>query len=87
MRMWWTTAGSMDPMVRVGQEVYRVTAMARRRYLVTRRRDGVRMGIFCLVPRTPWRLEVTPIADERDAAEILARAGRATQRAMLSGWE
>jgi hypothetical protein len=87
MRMWWTTRGSMDPEVIVEGDAYRVTrTRVRSEYLVTRRRDGVRVGTFRFVRKRPWRVDVVATAEDGGALPTIDRIGRATQRALINGW-
>jgi hypothetical protein len=88
MRMWRTTGGTDDPQVIVGGDAYRVTPTgAPDEFLVTRRRDGVRLGFVQLVSETPWRVGIRTTPEDLGASELLERIGWATQRALVNGWE
>jgi hypothetical protein len=86
VRMWCTTGGSNDPMVMVGGVAYRVTPAGPPRYLVTRQRDGVRIGFFRLARKNPWRVDAVPEPDDPGAAELVREVGLAMVRARVDGW-
>jgi hypothetical protein len=80
MQMWLMTHSTSDPIVKVGNDGFRVTHMGDAKYLVTRTSDATRVGVFSLFDHGK---EIKVEDKKPDVERLIAEVARAAKRAML----